>query len=362
MLVLPFNIEAVLSMKNWKSTLIPPTATVKEALAAIDAGVLQIALVVDPERQLLGTVTDGDIRRGILRGLSLDEPVSAVMNRLPTVARAYESPEHVLALMKLKTFRQIPIVDENGRVVGVQMLDELIQPKQQDNWVVLMAGGLGTRLAPLTDACPKPMLRVGGKPLLETIIETFRDQGFRRFFISVNYKAEMIMEHFRDGADWGVTIEYLRERDRLGTAGSLSLLPERPRTPFFVMNADLLTTINFRQMLDFHQERQAIATMGVREYTFQVPYGVVRIDGHRLLGIDEKPQHQFFVNSGIYLLGPEALDEIPAEVPFQMPELFERLIARGDRTLVFPIREYWLDVGRLEDFNRANGEYGDVFP
>ena len=348
-------------MSDWKKTLIAPTASIRQAIQAIEEGVLQIALVVDPNLRLLGVVTDGDIRRGILRSIPLEEPVEKVMNHLPTVARAHEHPEQILALMKLKMLRQIPIVDDADRVVGVEILEELIHLRERDNWVVLMAGGLGTRLAPLTDHCPKPMLEVGDKPLLATIIEGFRDQGFRRFYISVNYMAEVITRYFGDGKDWGVSIHYLEEKERLGTAGALTLLPERPPAPFFVVNADLLTKINYVQMLDFHREHQAAATMGVREYSFEVPYGVVRLDRHRLLGIDEKPTHSFFVNSGAYVLAPEVLELIPEGGMFNMPELFERLIAQGDRTLAFPIREYWLDIGRPEDFSRANGEYRKLF-
>ncbi len=348
-------------MKDWKSTLIAPDASLREAIQTIDNGSLQIALVVDSERRLLGTVTDGDLRRAILRGFGLDQPVQAIMNKRPTVARAEHDMAQVLADMRRKQIHRVPVVDDSGRVIGVELLEELIRPAERDNWVVLMAGGLGSRLRPLTDDRPKPMLRVGNKPLLETIIENFVEQGFHRFFISVNYMAEMIKDHFADGSRWGAPIQYLEEDRKLGTAGALSLLPKSPSAPFLVMNGDLLTKVDFRHLLDFHHEHRAQATMCVREYDFQVPYGVVRLDGQRIAGIDEKPVHRFFVNAGIYVLEPEALHRVPRDTFFDMPSLFEKLIADGRDTAAFPIREYWLDIGQLADYDRANGEFSGVF-
>lgn len=348
-------------MKNWKQTLLPPTASLREAIETIDASAMQIALVVDEERKLLGTVTDGDVRRGILRGIALEQSVSQVMNAQPTVARADEPREQVLANMQRKQLHRIPIVDEQNQVTGIEFLEELIQPHLKENWVVLMAGGLGSRLRPLTNDCPKPMLKVGNKPLLETILENFIEYGFRHFYISVNYMADMVKDHFGDGARWGVEIRYLEEDRKLGTAGALSLLPSKPQAPLLVMNGDVLTKVNFRQLLDFHATHDSMATMCVREYDFQVPYGVVRIEKHRITGIDEKPVHRFFVNAGIYVLAPEALQAIPEGQFFDMPTLFETLIAKGEETVVFPIREYWLDIGQLADYDRANGEFMQVF-
>lgn len=348
-------------MKNWKQTLLLPSASLREAIETIDASAMQIALVADENRRLLGTVTDGDIRRGILRGVALDQPVSQIMNTQPTVARADEPREQMLANMQRKQLHRIPVVDEQNRVVGIEFLEELIQPHLKENWVVLMAGGLGSRLQPLTNNCPKPMLHVGNKPLLETILENFIEYGFRHFFISVNFMAEMVKGYFGDGSRWGVEIRYLEEDRKLGTAGALSLLPEKPALPMLVMNGDLLTKINFRQLLDFHNGHDSCATMCVREYDFQVPYGVVRMDQHRVTGIDEKPVQRFFVNAGIYVLSPEAVDAIPDGIHFDMTTLFESLIAQGKETVVFPIREYWLDIGQLADYDRANGEFMQVF-
>lgn len=348
-------------MSHWKEILVLPDVSIRDAIQLLDKSALQIVLVVNECHRLLGTVTDGDIRRGILKGLSLSDPIQAIMNSAPTVAKADESRDSILALMRQKYLHHIPLIDENHCVVGLETLDELIQSRKRGNWVVLMAGGLGSRLYPLTEDCPKPMLNVGNKPLLETILENFIEYGFRRFYISVNYMADMVKSHFGDGSRWGVEICYLQEVQKLGTAGALSLLPEKPSAALFVMNGDLLTKVNFSQLLDFHSSHSAQATMCVREYDFQVPYGVVKIDSHRVIGIDEKPVQRFFVNAGIYVLEPDILELIPANTYFDMPTLFEQLISQQKETAAFPIREYWLDIGYLADYEKANGEYRKIF-
>ncbi|MFG0216184.1 nucleotidyltransferase family protein [Brevibacillus porteri] len=346
---------------DWRELLVSPQTPILHTLEIIDKSARQIALVADENDRLLGTVTDGDIRRGLLKGRALQDPISLIMNSFPTVASPYETRENILALMKIKKIHQIPIVDEDGKIVHVEVLNELLRPTRKDNWVILMAGGLGTRLHPLTYDCPKPLLKVGNKPLLETILQSFIDQGFHRFYISVKYKAEMIQEHFGDGSNWGISIQYLQEKESLGTAGALSLLPEKPSEPFFVMNGDLLTKVNFEQLLDFHKTYQAQATMCVREYDHQIPYGVVRLDKYRLTSIEEKPTQSFFVNAGIYVLSPDAVENIPHNQYFDMPSLFDHLVKHQQQTIAFPIREYWLDIGRMADFERANMEFAEVF-
>lgn len=348
-------------MKDWTKILVSPETPILKAIRIIDDSSMQIVLVVEEGNRLAGTVTDGDIRRGILKGISLANPVREVMNREPTVAHLNEGREHILNLMKKKQFRHIPILDEKNCVVGIEILEDLISVPDCGNWVVLMAGGAGSRLAGLTTDCPKPLLKVGEKPILETILEKFIGYGFRRFFISVNYMADRLEAHFGDGSQWGVDISYLREKKKLGTAGPLGLLPDRPTTPLLVMNGDLLTNVNFRQLLDFHTERGGVATMCVTEYHFQVPYGVVGIEQNHLVGFEEKPVHRFFVNAGIYVLDPATLDHIPRDSYFDMPTLFEKLLAMKREIAPFPIREYWLDIGRLDDLERAKGEYPEIF-
>lgn len=348
-------------MKNWEKVLLSPDATIRDAIKAIDASSLQIALVVDTARRLKGTITDGDVRRGILKGVSLDKSVAEVMNPHPTVANMDDTRDSILATMKLKAVRQIPVLDKSGSVAGIELLNDLIQPRERENRVVLMAGGIGSRLRPLTNDCPKPLIQVGNKPILETILENFIEYGFRHFYISVNYMADMVKSHFKDGSRWGVDIRYIHEDKAMGTAGPVGLLPEKLNQPLLVMNGDLLTKVNFQQLLDFHLEHQSQATMCVREYDFQVPYGVVRLEKHRLLQIEEKPVQRFFVNAGIYVLEPGALQHIPQGNYFDMTDLFAKIIAQGLETAAFPIREYWIDIGRLDDLERAKGEYPGIF-
>lgn len=347
--------------KDWKKALIQPEARTYEALKIIDASAMQIALVVDVQTRLMGVVTDGDIRRALLEGMSLEEPVHLIMNRNFTAADPQASAEEILALMRRKSLHHIPLVDSQGRVAGLKVLDAMIQPPCLDNWVVLMAGGQGTRLRPLTEHTPKPMLQVGNKPVLEIILENFVDHRFQKFFLAVHYKADMIEANFGDGSRWDVSIQYLREEQPLGTAGALGLLSDRPLSPMIVMNADLLTKINFTQLLNFHNAHKSLATMCVRDYRFQVPFGVVNIDRCRLSSIDEKPTHHFFVNAGIYVIEPEILDLIPKNKYLDMTSLFEIIIDKGYETAVFPIREYWIDIGRLDDLQQANGDYQKVF-
>jgi sugar O-acyltransferase (sialic acid O-acetyltransferase NeuD family) len=331
-----------------------------EALRRIDKGNLQLA-VVERDGWIVGTVTDGDVRRGLLNGVSLDAPVEQVMNRTPITAPAGISDTAALTLMRRKSIHQLPIVDAEGKVIEVKLIDDLVTASQSDHWVVLMAGGLGSRLKPLTDDLPKPLIKVGDKPILETVLGGFIKSGFGKFFISVNYKADMIREYFGDGSAWGVEIEYLQERDRLGTAGALALMPERPTQPFFVMNGDLLTTVNFEQMLKYHREHKAFTTVCVREHSVTVPFGVVDFDDHRVLGIREKPTQKFFVNAGVYLLDPGVLEFLRQEEVIDMPTLIERTIADDKPSIAFPLREYWIDVGRLDDLQRASDEFQRIF-
>lgn len=343
-------------MHTWESIVVSPGTKLAEAIAMVDRSGLQVALVVSEDGRLAGILTDGNVRRAILAGKSLDAPVESVMHRSPTSMPVATSREDLLATMRRLTIHHIPLVDEAGVLSGLATLDELIGVAHRPNWVVLMAGGLGTRLRPLTANFPKPLLEVGGRPILETILESFAEQGFKRIFVSLNYKAELIKEHFGDGGRWGVDIEYLHEPTRLGTAGALSILPERPAHPLIVMNGDLVTKTNFDSLLQFHSAQGAAATMAVREYDFQIPYGVVRIGNDRISAIEEKPVQKFFVNAGIYALSPETLDLVPNNEFFNMPTLFDRLIAAQKVTAAYLIREYWLDIGRLEEYERARRE------
>lgn len=346
---------------NWRTVAIATKATLGDAIRRIDESALQMAMVVDEEDKLIGMVTDGDVRRALLRGLGMEASVIQVMNANPRSLPIGASRAAQIAVMQKASIRQLPLLDEKGRVRAISMLAEQLTPPRRDNLVVLMAGGLGSRLSPLTDDCPKPMLAVGNQPLLQTILENFIAEGFCRFAFSVNYLSEKVEKYFGDGAAWNVSIDYIHETKRLGTAGALSLLPERPETPIVVMNGDLLTKVNFTQMLEFHEHYGADGTMGVRDYEFQVPYGVVCTDAHRIARIEEKPIQRFFINAGMYVLSPEAVNLIPSDTFYDMPALFSALVTTGRETAVFPVREYWLDIGHIADYQRANGDFSEVF-
>ncbi|MFD1020656.1 nucleotidyltransferase family protein [Thalassobacillus hwangdonensis] len=338
---------------------LPPDTSLRKTLEMIDASAMQIALVVNDKKQLLGTVTDGDIRRGIIQGHSLDLPVEKVMNRNPITASIKEDKTKLLKMMGEKRIHHIPLLDDERRVVGVETLHGRIQRK--DNIVVLMAGGLGTRLRPLTDDCPKPMLPVGGKPLLETMIERLTDLGYHRFYVMVNYLSSQVIDYFGDGADRGISINYIKENKRLGTAGALSLIEEAIHLPIIVMNGDILTKVDFNQLVDFHTEGGSDATMCVRGYDYQVPYGVVEIEDDRLVQLHEKPIQHFFVSAGIYVLNPEVIRKVPYNTFYDITELFEGMMDHGQHISVFPIREYWMDIGKIEDYQKANEDYKKIF-
>ena len=345
------------SKTDFKSLQIKSSASLTDAIKVIDGGQVQIALVVDDNRRLIGTITDGDVRRALLRGESLETPVERIMFRSFRALTASSTEEEALAFMRRETLHQIPVLDEQGRVVRIFLLEELIKPMKRPNPVVIMAGGEGKRLRPLTNNCPKPMLRVGGKPLLEIILEQCIDGGFQQFYLSVNYLKNQIQDHFGDGARWHVNIDYLQETQPLGTGGALSLLPQKPSEPLLVINGDVLTRVDYGRLLWFHDEQQAAATLCVREYTTQIPYGVVRMDDLHVLTLEEKPVLSHYVNAGIYLLDPVLLDLVPHNRFFDMPTLLEKAMQHQHRVSAFPIHEFWLDVGHPETLDRAHGEW-----
>lgn len=347
-------------MKSWQKAIVGTEATVSEAIAAIESGSIQIALVLDDGR-LAGIVTDGDIRRGLLRGIALNGRATDVMNTTPVSASATLPRDERLGLMRQKSIKQLPLLDATGRVIGVETFDELIEAPQYENPVLIMAGGLGERLGALTREMPKPMLHVGGRPLIETIVRNFVQQGFRNIFISVNYKAELIQNHFGDGTAFGATIRYIHETERLGTAGALGLFPSRPDLPLVVTNGDILTSINYGALVDFHNATPAEATMAVREHKVHVPYGVVTASEGYLQVIREKPTESWFVSAGIYVIGPNVFRLVERGVRVDMPSVLERVVASEGRVAVYPIREYWLDIGRVEDFEQAHAEFHEVF-
>lgn len=350
-------------MKNdWKNCLISYKSSLRDAIDLIDKNLYsKFGVVTDDSGRLLGTITDGDIRRGILKGMTGQASVSEIMRSSPITVSQDDSRAQILRVLQEHQIHQVPIVDNQNIVVGVELIEHLTGADRIENKVVLMAGGLGTRLRPHTENCPKPLLKVGEKPILETILESYINHGFYNFYVSVNYLSEMVEDYFGDGSRWNVNIQYIREDDPRGTAGALKLLPEKPEEPIFVMNGDLLTKVDFKQLLNFHHDCKAMATMSIREYDFQIPYGVVRVDEHNIAEIEEKPVEKFFVNAGIYVLSPEALELIPSDVRFDMPQLFNKLIAEKQNAVAFPIREYWIDIGHANDYERAIVDYAKQF-
>ncbi|PIW60927.1 nucleotidyltransferase family protein [Shewanella sp. CG12_big_fil_rev_8_21_14_0_65_47_15] len=341
---------------GWKKSVIKPNDTILKAIEILNNEVLKVVLVINDFGNLLGTITDGDIRRGILKSMSLNSPVADIMFVTPITALKGTSKRELAKIMEQKSITSIPILD-NGKVVDVQTLKSVSKKNVYDNPIFLMAGGFGTRLRPLTDHAPKPMLSVGGRPILETILLSFIRAGFKNFYISVFYKPEIIKSYFGDGSKWDVSIQYVQEDQPLGTAGALSLLPrDMPNLPMIVMNGDILTNVDFERLIEFHNDNGAMATMCVRDYEYQVPYGVIVGDGHHILSMEEKPIQRFFVNAGIYVLTPELIREVQQDIKIDMPTLLQNTIDKMEQVLMFPIHEYWLDIGRLDDFDRAQAD------
>ncbi len=345
-----------------QSLFISPDQSIREAMICIDRGSCGIALVVDSERRLLGTITDGDVRRAVLAGTDLELPVNLLLDRkistqYPTPVTASPETERnaLIALMHKHGLRQIPIMDNDGRVVELVMLDDLIPTQDLPLQAVIMAGGLGTRLRPLTEDLPKPMLPVGGKPLMELVIEQLRQVGIRRVNITTHYKPEKISDHFGDGSSFGVELNYVNEDKPLGTGGALGLI-DTPKEPLLVINGDILTQIDFRAMLAYHQEHRAVMTVAVRQYDIKVPYGVIECEGSRVCALKEKPQMHLLVNAGVYLLEPKVYEFIPNGEYFNMTDLIQWLLVADHIVASFPIIEYWLDIGQLADYEQARND------
>lgn len=337
--------------------LISPNLNIREVIKFIDQGAAQIALVVDEEQRLLGTVTDGDIRRGLLNGESLQSSVKQVMHRQFRSLPANCKEIYALRIMQENKLHHIPGIDSEGRVVRLFSQEEVIKPQRLDNWVVLMAGGKGKRMQHLTQNCPKPMLKVGGKPMLEIILEQCVEAGFRKFYFSVNFLKEQITDYFGNGELWGVEIQYLIERKPLGTAGSLALLSEPPEKPLLVMNGDVLSKVDYVSLVNFHEINQSSATICVREHQTEIPFGVVNVRGVGIESFVEKPLLTHNVNAGIYVLNHELIKLLHQDQACDMPELIERGIEQKLPMNAFPLHESWIDVGHPHTLEQVNGDW-----
>ena len=334
----------------WRRTLLPLDSTIQQAIYNLEASSLQIVLVVSSDNKLAGTLTDGDIRRAFLKGLTLNSAIGEVINRNPLLMPPDVGRDLIIQFMQINRIRQLPMIDCKGEVVGLHVWDSALL----ENLMVIMAGGKGTRLYPHTENCPKPMLEVGGKPMMEHIIERAKRDGFRNFLISIHYLGEMIQDYFGDGGKLGVNIDYLCEEAPCGTAGCLSLIDSSPSLPIIVSNGDVLTDIHYNEVLDFHVRHNAIGTMAVRQHEIQNQFGVVLTNGVELEGFEEKPVYRSHINAGIYVVNPNALNLLGYKENCDMPTLFERMKKSGNRTVVYPMHEPWLDVGRPVDLELAN--------
>lgn len=341
---------------------LPPTATVRAAVALIEESRRGIAAVTDADGKLLGTITDGDIRRLILRGGGLEASVMDAINSAPMTAPASTTDAELIAALEERELEALPLLDDSGRLVRIAHRRDLIPGVGESGGgegfvaAVVMAGGEGTRLRPLTETIPKPMVAVGGMPLVERHIRNLVRAGVSRAFIAVNYLGHTIEEHFSAASPPGISINYLREDRKLGTAGALSLLPPLEDGPLLVLNADVIHAANYRTLLAYHQSQGAALTVAAVEHHVQIPYGVIHSDQGRVVGLEEKPSQRFLCNAGIYVLGAEARANIPCDQAFDMTDLIERLMSAGQSVAVFPMHEYWLDIATIDDLERARHE------
>jgi dTDP-glucose pyrophosphorylase len=344
------------SEQIWHQAILPANATIEQAIRNLTKVSIRIVIVTNEAGVLEGTISDGDIRRGLLKGLDLNSPIASIIHRNTLVVPPELGRELVMQLMVANKIQQIPVVDECRHVVGLHLWDEITTPPARPNLMVIMAGGTGKRLHPHTENRPKPLLPVAGKPMLEHIIDRAKLEGFNHFVLAIHYLGHMIEAHFGNGEHLGVQIDYLREESPLGTAGALGLLNPLPDAPFLVTNGDVITDVRYGELLDFHTRHDALATMAVRIHEWQHPFGVVQTQGVEIVGFEEKPIARSHINAGVYALDPAALSVLTANAHCDMPVLFERLQAKAQRTVAYPMHEPWLDVGRPDDLKQANTE------
>ncbi|MBF6058664.1 nucleotidyltransferase family protein [Thiomicrorhabdus heinhorstiae] len=342
---------------DFKNITLYEDASIRDAMALLDRYAMQIVLVTNEEGVLKGVITDGDIRRALLAGCTLASSVREAMNSSPKTGSSHMNLAGWRQVMKSAQCRHLPVIDDEGKLVEL-VYDKNTPIVRQTSSVVLMLGGLGTRLRPLTEDTPKPLLEIGGKPILETILERFSEQGFNHFYFCINYLGDQIKDYFGNGENWGVHIEYIREEQRLGTAGALSLINRQVDEDLIVMNGDLLTKVDFVSLLKMHRQHSNDVTVCVREYTQQIPYGVVEVDNESVQKIVEKPVYRYFLNAGIYVLTPSLLSMIPYNQFYDMPTLLDELLAKDSGKVgAFPITEYWKDIGHFPDFEQAQVDY-----
>lgn len=333
--------------------LVSPSATILDVLSCIDHNTSGIAMVMEADAKLIGTITDGDIRRALLAGKELSSPIKDFIRHNFHAVGPFASRVEVLDLMRASDIKQIPIVDAEGKLLGLHVMREIIGAVERPNWAVIMSGGRGERLRPLTDLVPKPMLRVAGRPILERIVLHLVGHGIREIFLSVNYLGMVIEKYFGDGSSFGCNIRYLQEDQPLGTGGALSLLPEKPSTPILVMNGDLVTQANIGEMLQMHTQGEHDIMVGAQEYLHTVPYGCLKVSEGYIISLEEKPVITRLINTGIYTLSPHVIERVPQNRAFPITELIENSITLGERVGVFRLTDDWVDVGQRDQLESA---------
>lgn len=348
---------------NCERAAIYDDATVEEAIMNLEVTGLRVTLIINKEERLVGIVTDGDIRRTFIKGFGLQSPISQIMNSKPLTVDVKASARTIHFLMEEHKIQHVPVVDDLIRVVGLFVLESRSKSNTRMNRVVIMAGGKGVRMRPLTENTPKPMVLIAGKPILEHVLERLKQQGFSLFTICTSYLGQAIREYFGDGSKWGVDIEYIDEKSPLGTAGSIRNLQKVGNLPFIVTNGDIISEINLGDMVDFHVEQRAVATMAIRPHEIQNQFGVVETNGIEISAIIEKPKYRTHVSTGIYVLEPNVVDLLPKSDVIQMPELFDHLRILGNRTLAFHAQDRWIDLAKEGDITATekimlNSNYG----
>ncbi len=346
-------------VKNWQKSVISLSSVLRDALENLNANNRGIVFITDNDF-LRGTITDGDVRRALLAGVDTNDSVEKVLNQKFISCQEGDSFEQAKDQMFEYAVQALPVLNDEGLLVGVHFLDES-EFEARPNQALIMAGGLGSRLRPLTNDCPKPMLKIDGKPMLERIIENLKSQGFLDIYISINYLGDKIRDYFGTGENFGVSIQYLEETDKLGTAGALGLLPDNLKQSIIVLNGDVLTKADYASLVDYHVDNEAVLTIGLNKQETVIPYGVVQLDGGQVISIQEKPTHSYYINAGIYCISPSVFADISGNEYLDMPDLILQKISEEQSVIGFPLHEYWADIGMASDYNKANSTFKDVF-
>ena len=349
-------------MLSWKKIILKINSDIANAIRVMDSEALKLIMVSDSQGKLIGTITDGDIRRALIKKYSMNTKIDKIMNNKPIACLKDTSKKDILSIMKNKKILQIPIIDNQSKIVGLETISNLISSKNKvskvniDNPVLLMAGGFGKRLAPITDKIPKPMIKITDKSILETTIESLKKDGFKNFYISTHYKSEIIRKYFGNGKKWNINIKYINEKKPLGTAGCIGLLPKNIIKSILIINCDLVTKVNYNDIIKYHNKKKSLATICVRNYDFQLPYGVIETKNDVVKKITEKPINKFFVNAGIYVLNPKLLKKIKKNIKIDMTTFLSALLDEKKKINIYPIYEYWVDVGRIQNLNKVKND------